>query len=100
MDMALNSVDDYYEGCRQKMTKLVETEYLTKEVNNSAEFQKAWLEATLNALSGALKCKNSISIYVYTNTAFKIYEKFNNDARNENANMKTRHTNGIHFNFY
>ncbi len=82
MDMALNSVDDYYEGCTQKMTKLVETEYLTKEVYNSAEFQKAWLEATLNASSGALKCKNSISIYVYTNTAFKIYEKLNNDARN------------------
>ncbi|KAL1278831.1 hypothetical protein QQF64_025504 [Cirrhinus molitorella] len=35
LDMAPNSVDDQYEGCRKKMANLVETKYLKKEINNS-----------------------------------------------------------------
>ncbi|XP_026095734.1 NAD(P)(+)--arginine ADP-ribosyltransferase 2-like [Carassius auratus] len=90
LDMALNSVDDYYEGCREKMTNLVKTEYLGKELCNSAKFKKAWLEATLDASCGTLKCKNTIAIYMYTNTDYKIYEIFNNDGRNGKQNYENK----------
>ncbi|KAL0154213.1 hypothetical protein M9458_050477 [Cirrhinus mrigala] len=42
LDMALNSVDDQYKGCRENMTKHVETKYLEKEINNSPDFKIAW----------------------------------------------------------
>ncbi|ROL53030.1 hypothetical protein DPX16_7972 [Anabarilius grahami] len=32
LDMALNSVDDQYYGCREKMANLVKTKYLKKEI--------------------------------------------------------------------
>ncbi|ROL51126.1 hypothetical protein DPX16_12035 [Anabarilius grahami] len=30
LDMALNSVDDQYDGCKENMEKLVETKYIEK----------------------------------------------------------------------
>ncbi|KAK2916852.1 hypothetical protein Q8A67_001226 [Cirrhinus molitorella] len=44
LDMALNSVDDGYDGCTVKMANLVTTKYLEKEINNSTDFKKAWQE--------------------------------------------------------
>ncbi|KAL0154211.1 hypothetical protein M9458_050465, partial [Cirrhinus mrigala] len=39
-DVALNSVDDQYKGCRENMAKRVE--YLKKELRNSDAFNRAW----------------------------------------------------------
>ncbi|KAK2916853.1 hypothetical protein Q8A67_001227 [Cirrhinus molitorella] len=47
LDMALNSVDDLYYGCKEKMAKLVKTEFLEKELNNSDDFRNAWKKAAL-----------------------------------------------------
>ncbi|RXN24162.1 NAD(P)(+)--arginine ADP-ribosyltransferase 2-like protein [Labeo rohita] len=44
LDMALNSVDDQYEGCRENMTNKVETDYLQDELNKSSVFKEAWQE--------------------------------------------------------
>ncbi|XP_051719210.1 NAD(P)(+)--arginine ADP-ribosyltransferase 2-like [Ctenopharyngodon idella] len=96
LDMAPNSVDDYYYGCRENMAKNVKKKYLNKECDNSEfeknEFKKAW-DVGKKALDqkiskhDTLKC-NFIAIYVYTDTAFNIYDKFNHDARNGKQNYK------------
>ncbi|KAK2916856.1 hypothetical protein Q8A67_001230 [Cirrhinus molitorella] len=41
LDMALDSVDDQYDGCRENMANRVETTFLKKELKNS-EFSHAW----------------------------------------------------------
>ncbi|ROL54705.1 Erythroblast NAD(P)(+)--arginine ADP-ribosyltransferase [Anabarilius grahami] len=96
LDMAPNSVDDYYYGCRENMAKNIKEKYISKECENSEfeknGFKKAW-DVGKNALDqkiskhDSLKC-NYIAIYVYTNTEFKIYQIFNNDARNGKQNYK------------
>ncbi|KAK9961642.1 hypothetical protein ABG768_007056 [Culter alburnus] len=99
LDMALNSVDDYYLGCRMKMAKKVKTEYLNEECDKNPEFKKAWEKGKKNALKhDTLKLDNSVAIYVYTDTPdrpnranrdnTKIYQIFNNDARNGKQNYK------------
>ncbi|KAK2916859.1 hypothetical protein Q8A67_001233 [Cirrhinus molitorella] len=45
LDMALNSVDDYYDGCTKEMANLVKTKYLEKEMSDLPEFKKSWQEA-------------------------------------------------------
>ncbi|XP_067221117.1 erythroblast NAD(P)(+)--arginine ADP-ribosyltransferase-like [Chanodichthys erythropterus] len=100
LDMAPNSVDDYYYGCRENMAKNVKEKYLNEKCDNSEfeknQFKKAW-DVGKKALDqkiskhDTLKC-NFIAIYVYTNTPdtadTKIYDKFNNDARNGKQNYK------------
>ncbi|KAL0154216.1 hypothetical protein M9458_050470, partial [Cirrhinus mrigala] len=44
LDMALNSVDDQYEGCRENMINKVETDYLQDELNKLSVFKTAWDE--------------------------------------------------------
>ncbi|XP_050956046.1 GPI-linked NAD(P)(+)--arginine ADP-ribosyltransferase 1 [Labeo rohita] len=82
-NMALNSVDDQYDGCTKEMAHLVMTEYLEKELNNSAEFQMAWQEAKNNASAPEddLTENHSIAIYVYTDK--DVYREFNKAVRSE-----------------
>ncbi|XP_052408197.1 NAD(P)(+)--arginine ADP-ribosyltransferase 2-like isoform X1 [Carassius gibelio] len=86
LDMALNSVDDLYYGCKEKMAKQVDKEYLKKELRNSVDFEKVWKiskkKVSRNFL-GKLKPNNKIAIYAYTYTQNNthIYVKFNNDTR-------------------
>ncbi|KAK2867418.1 hypothetical protein QQF64_023102 [Cirrhinus molitorella] len=89
-NMALNSVDDQYDGCTEEMAHLVMTEYLQKELNNSAEFQMAWQEAKSNASAPEddLTENHSIAIYVYTDK--DVYREFNKAVRSaEVANYST-----------
>ncbi|KAI2645538.1 Ecto-ADP-ribosyltransferase 5 [Labeo rohita] len=44
LDMALNSVDDLYVGCKKNMAYRVETELLKNELSNS-DFKEAWQKA-------------------------------------------------------
>ncbi|XP_048017886.1 NAD(P)(+)--arginine ADP-ribosyltransferase 2-like [Megalobrama amblycephala] len=82
LDMALNSVDDYYLGCREEMAKYVK-KYLNEECGKNVEFKNAWEEGKKKVLKhDTLKLDNSVAIYVYTDTDFKIYDKFNNATRN------------------
>uniref|UniRef100_A0A673FWN4 NAD(P)(+)--arginine ADP-ribosyltransferase n=1 Tax=Sinocyclocheilus rhinocerous TaxID=307959 RepID=A0A673FWN4_9TELE len=88
LDMALNSVDDEYDGCTVKMEHLVESNYLEKEINNSPDFKKAWQEGEVNATppEDNLTWNNSISIYVYTNNNSNVYSNFNMAVRNGKQN--------------
>uniref|UniRef100_A0A8C2IV20 NAD(P)(+)--arginine ADP-ribosyltransferase n=1 Tax=Cyprinus carpio TaxID=7962 RepID=A0A8C2IV20_CYPCA len=80
LDMALNSVDDLYYGCKEKMAKQVKTKYLKKELNNSVVFKKVWKIGKKK-----VSRKFKIAIYAYTYTQIKtnlnIYVKFNNETR-------------------
>ncbi|XP_048017489.1 erythroblast NAD(P)(+)--arginine ADP-ribosyltransferase-like [Megalobrama amblycephala] len=97
LDMALNSVDDYYYGCRQNMAKKVKEKYLNEKCDNSEfernGFKNAWQKGESYVSNqkkmkhDTLKC-NFIAIYVYTDIDFKIYQIFNNDARNGKQNYK------------
>uniref|UniRef100_A0A8C1Z1A9 NAD(P)(+)--arginine ADP-ribosyltransferase n=1 Tax=Cyprinus carpio TaxID=7962 RepID=A0A8C1Z1A9_CYPCA len=84
LDMALNSVDDQYEGCRENITDLVETEYLKKEISNLPNFKKAWQDGERNARTAEdnLTRNHLIAIYVYTNSDINVYRDFNNAGRN------------------
>ncbi|XP_048017883.1 ecto-ADP-ribosyltransferase 5-like [Megalobrama amblycephala] len=88
LDMALNSVDDQYDGCTEKMAHLVKTKYLEREINNSTEFKKAWQEGEMNAIAPEdnLTRNNSIAIYVYTNFDSSVYSSFNMAVHNGKQN--------------
>ncbi|ROL49876.1 Ecto-ADP-ribosyltransferase 5 [Anabarilius grahami] len=92
LDMAENSVDDLYVGCKKTMTCLVETELLQNELNISPGFREAWEEAEKNHEPPAdnLKEKNSFAIYVYTNVNNQIYRYFNNAVRSDKQKYKDR----------
>ncbi|XP_048012681.1 erythroblast NAD(P)(+)--arginine ADP-ribosyltransferase-like [Megalobrama amblycephala] len=84
LDMALNSVDDKYDGCTGDMTHLVETEYLKRELNNSeSDFKKSWQD--FDSKNNSTKPEHnmtrnhSVAIYVYTDR--KVYGVFSNDTR-------------------
>ncbi|KAK7168291.1 hypothetical protein R3I94_002368 [Phoxinus phoxinus] len=81
LDMAPNSVDDSYSGCRQKMAHLVKTKYLKKEINNSAKFKYYWQnsENIVKFPKDHLTRNQLIAIHVYTGKY--VYRQFNEDTR-------------------
>ncbi len=83
LDMALNSVDDQYEGCREDMADRVKTEYLKKELNNSkTKFKIAWKkaeESVKNKNDKGLTKNNLMAMYVYSGNI--VFNPFNNDTR-------------------
>ncbi len=81
LDMAPNSVDDQYEGCREDMTNDVETKYLKKELNNSDTFKIAWKKAEEFAKKNDtdLKKNHLMAMYVYSGS--HVFNHFNNDTR-------------------
>uniref|UniRef100_A0A8C2HVF9 NAD(P)(+)--arginine ADP-ribosyltransferase n=1 Tax=Cyprinus carpio TaxID=7962 RepID=A0A8C2HVF9_CYPCA len=100
LDMALNSVDDQYEGCRKNMTNLVETRYLKKELNNSRNnFKTAWQEGEKYSKEpeNNLTKNHSIAIYVYTGD--KVFRDFNNETRygKQNYTNETYNWYSLHF---
>ncbi|KAF4115657.1 NAD(P)(+)--arginine ADP-ribosyltransferase 2-like [Onychostoma macrolepis] len=89
LDMALNSVDDQYEGCREKMANLVETTYLKKEINNSTDFKIAWKKGKdffKTQKYKDLTKNNLIAIYVYSDS--NVFKHFNPDTRNGKKKYK------------
>ncbi|XP_036430733.1 NAD(P)(+)--arginine ADP-ribosyltransferase 1-like [Colossoma macropomum] len=67
LDMAENSVDDSYGGCRDDMNKLVISEYIEYERKNTPGFAAAW-ENALNKrkILSILSINQSAAIYMYT----------------------------------
>ncbi|XP_018943455.1 ecto-ADP-ribosyltransferase 4-like isoform X2 [Cyprinus carpio] len=90
LDMATKSVDDSYDGCREKMANLVETKYLKKEMQSN--FANAWKHAEKNYKPPGdnLTKNHSIAIYVYTNSMFEIYKDFNNAVRKEKNKYRNK----------
>ncbi|XP_048017738.1 ecto-ADP-ribosyltransferase 4-like [Megalobrama amblycephala] len=81
LDMAPNSVDDQYDGCRENMKKDVETKYLKNELNTSPDFKKAWEKGRdfVKTPDKILSKDHKIAIYVYSDAS--VYKDFNSDTR-------------------
>ncbi|RXN35644.1 NAD(P)(+)--arginine ADP-ribosyltransferase 2-like protein [Labeo rohita] len=82
LDMALNSFDDQYNGCKENMANRVETKYLEKEINNSLDFKIAWKNAkdfVKTPHDKDLTKNHLIAIYVYSGS--NVYQQFNRDTR-------------------
>ncbi len=90
LDMAPNSVDDQYEGCKEEMADFVKTKYLKTEINNSVEFNNTWHDGENKAKNPEdhLKQIHSVAIYVYTNNNSDVYRHFNNALRSERQKYK------------
>ncbi|XP_050960173.1 NAD(P)(+)--arginine ADP-ribosyltransferase 2 [Labeo rohita] len=89
LDMALNSVDDQFEGCRKKMANLVETKYLKKQINNSTDFKIAWNKGKdfiKTPHDKNLTNNHLIAIYVYSDS--NVFKHFNPDTRDGKKQYK------------
>ncbi|XP_030634886.1 ecto-ADP-ribosyltransferase 5-like [Chanos chanos] len=76
LDMAMESVDDAYFGCTEKMSDLVKNYYLKKEMYINETFRDLWKEAVKSVIpDDGLKKEHAAAIWVYTNNA--IYADFN-----------------------
>ncbi|XP_072533219.1 NAD(P)(+)--arginine ADP-ribosyltransferase 1-like [Salminus brasiliensis] len=65
LDMAVNSIDDSFEGCSEKMSKKVMTEYFEKETKEGY-CKDAWKNALSNHTKGSLGEYQSAAIHLYT----------------------------------
>ncbi|XP_059415137.1 LOW QUALITY PROTEIN: ecto-ADP-ribosyltransferase 5-like [Carassius carassius] len=88
--MAPNSVDDQYDGCKEKMANLVKTKFLQMEIRNSDEFKYTWNDGEYKAKNPEdnLNLSHSVAIYVYTNHNSVVYRKFNNAVHSEKQKYK------------
>ncbi|XP_029917652.1 ecto-ADP-ribosyltransferase 5-like [Myripristis murdjan] len=101
LDMAPNSVDDMYAGCKDKMEIRVKTRYLETEKNKDRNFTQAWAEAERyynrkwrkwkkgKRPSTALAKEQVMAVFVYTLDKPKVYLDFNNAVRTQKSKYKT-----------
>ncbi|KAK1901431.1 Ecto-ADP-ribosyltransferase 5 [Dissostichus eleginoides] len=98
LDLAPNSVDDMYTGCKDKMEYRVKKEYMQSEKDNN--FTLAWGEAEKNynqkwnrkkgkRPSTSLGKEQIMAIYVYTLANPNIYLDFNEAVRTQKHEYKT-----------
>uniref|UniRef100_A0A3B1K283 NAD(P)(+)--arginine ADP-ribosyltransferase n=1 Tax=Astyanax mexicanus TaxID=7994 RepID=A0A3B1K283_ASTMX len=66
LDMAENSVDDAFEGCREAMNELVESKYTKHEKKHTPGFKNAWNVSLSEAKNGQLEKNQAAAIYMYT----------------------------------
>ncbi|XP_058624899.1 NAD(P)(+)--arginine ADP-ribosyltransferase 1-like [Onychostoma macrolepis] len=83
LDMAENSVDDKFDWCTKKMELRVQTEFLKKEINSNSVFAEVWEDAEQEHIPPGdnLSKNHSVAIYAYTNSAFNLYQLFNDAVR-------------------
>nr|XP_055050752.1 ecto-ADP-ribosyltransferase 5-like [Misgurnus anguillicaudatus] len=109
LDMALDSVDDWYYGCEKEMESLVRSEYLRKDISaDISKFGKALLNsieempAKLN-IKHKLKIYHLIAIYMYSYSKPtknpELYKEFNHDVRTgkQKYEKKTYRWYSLHF---
>ncbi|KAK7166942.1 hypothetical protein R3I94_001362 [Phoxinus phoxinus] len=88
LDMAENSVDDQFYSCTDEMENRVQTEFLKKEMSDS-EFAVVWKHGEKIKTAGDNLSKNHlVAMYVYTNSEFNLFEKFNNAVRTDKHKYK------------
>ncbi|XP_055036500.1 NAD(P)(+)--arginine ADP-ribosyltransferase 1-like isoform X2 [Misgurnus anguillicaudatus] len=82
LDMAENSVDDWYHGCESNMSALVKGDYLIKEICANINFGKAWMLGIEKVpRPDKLNMFHFIAISVYTSDL--VYKDFNNNVRTD-----------------
>ncbi|KAG1966967.1 NAD(P)(+)--arginine ADP-ribosyltransferase 2-like [Pimephales promelas] len=88
LDMAPDSVDDQYAGCRDKMANLVKTKLLNNELKNSPGFKTAWGKGVEfpKSKNNNLTKNHEIAIFVYSDSL--VYEHFNRDTRRDKNQYK------------
>uniref|UniRef100_A0A4W5KCV4 NAD(P)(+)--arginine ADP-ribosyltransferase n=2 Tax=Hucho hucho TaxID=62062 RepID=A0A4W5KCV4_9TELE len=81
LNMAPDSVDDMYNGCRQEMSGLVENTYLEEEKKTTTNFNASWTKAEKCARNRTIKdnlqLKHVQAICAYTAGHPTIYKDFN-----------------------
>ncbi|XP_017565691.1 NAD(P)(+)--arginine ADP-ribosyltransferase 2-like isoform X1 [Pygocentrus nattereri] len=83
LDMANNSVDDSFEGCRDAMYTLVMSKYIEPEQNATSVCSAAWNKSLANYTRNGLGVYQSAAISMYTDNC--IYAQFNRASRNGSA---------------
>ncbi|XP_034727109.1 T-cell ecto-ADP-ribosyltransferase 1-like isoform X1 [Etheostoma cragini] len=96
LDMAKNSVDDMYEGCKDKMKKKA-TQYLMNEKNKDKNFKEVWdstkkyvLDKFKKGKTNLLQKDQLVALYYYTSGKDKAYLDFNNKVRTQRSEYKTK----------
>ncbi|XP_036429462.1 NAD(P)(+)--arginine ADP-ribosyltransferase 2-like [Colossoma macropomum] len=93
LDMAENSVDDSYEGCRDAMNRLVISKYIEDEKNNTPGFAAGWKKALNKCVKHGLGINQSAAIYMYTANPESMkncsYTQFNKATRNGAADYQS-----------
>ncbi|KAM9857317.1 ecto-ADP-ribosyltransferase 5-like [Aulostomus maculatus] len=100
LDLALDSIDDMYNGCKNKMEYKVKREYFLNEKNKDGNLTLAWTEAekyynkrwkgkNKKHPSSALGKEEIMAIYIYTLDKPKIYLDFNRAVRTQKSTYKT-----------
>ncbi|KAL7391279.1 hypothetical protein ABVT39_007105 [Epinephelus coioides] len=93
LDMAPNSVDDMYQGCKDKMYQKLQ-EYLANEKNTNPTFKRAWESSeqwynNFKRSKPALGKDRLVAIYCYTFKDNKVYLDFNTAVRTQAPQYKT-----------
>ncbi|XP_024115643.1 T-cell ecto-ADP-ribosyltransferase 2 [Oryzias melastigma] len=95
LDMAINSVDDMYKGCEDKMLKNVKN-FLKNETNNNPKFRDAWSEAEMyyngkwkRNKKRSLEKNEAVAVYAYTNAQINIYDELNKAVREQGPEYQT-----------
>uniref|UniRef100_A0AAV2LH72 NAD(P)(+)--arginine ADP-ribosyltransferase n=1 Tax=Knipowitschia caucasica TaxID=637954 RepID=A0AAV2LH72_KNICA len=101
LDMAVDSVDDMYSGCTDRMDAIVKKQYLPMEKNkmttnftlawSAAEkyYNKLWRRKNGKKPSTSLSKEQIMSIYAYTLDTPNVYMDFNNAVRTQGPKYKT-----------
>ncbi len=93
LDMALNAVDDQYDGCRtEAMEKFIHLDLLGQEQNNTA-FQKAWsADAKCSKLiPGGIK-EHTSALMAYFNGDAGFIKLLNNEVETQGVNVSIYET--------
>lgn len=97
LGMALDAVDDLYEGCRDEaMTKFIESDVLKQELDQNAGFRQAWSENSNCAklISGGMK-EHIHALSALANGNRDFVNAFNSAVKMKGTNESTYET----FNF-
>ncbi|GAA6227061.1 ecto-ADP-ribosyltransferase 5-like [Lates japonicus] len=88
LDMAPDSVDDMYDGCKDKM-RAEANNYLKNEKNVVSNFRLAWEKAEKKWSKKIPGREKKMAIYVYTLNEPNIYLDFNKAVRTQRSIYKT-----------
>ncbi|XP_031161799.2 ecto-ADP-ribosyltransferase 5-like [Sander lucioperca] len=90
LDMAENSVDDMYDGCKQEMKEMVAT-YLENEKNKNPFFKRVWdsSEKKKQIKNKILDKDQIVAIYYYIFGEDNAYLNFNGKVRTQGPQYKT-----------
>lgn len=91
LDMALDAVDDLYEGCRDEaMTKFIKSDLLTQELDQNKKFKKIWDENSQcsKLISGGMK-EHTTALSAIANGGIDFLKDFNSEVKMMGTNEST-----------